>query len=360
MLSGRHFYHRTIRKMVVAFGTIFNNIKLVKYNRAGTVEIERVTVSLSYAQKEKFYQRINADDEFSKKVQINLPRMSFELDSISYDPLRKLSNYNETFTPNNSSSVKSYRAVPYNFDFSLSVYVRNVEDGTQIIEQILPYFNPDMTVTGDLLGLGKNIDLPIVLQSISSSIDSVGTPETTRLIIWTLTFTLKGFMFGPISDANIIKTSTANTFDSTFNLTGTRKFLVNTAPGSGGSGTFKQGELIFEGKTLISANATAYVQSWSSTTNTLTVVDTNGVFNKDRFIFGAVTNASYKIISTSELTGQLNSIKVLPNPLNANVDGDFGFTDISQDSPYIGNFDVADSTILSTDNENLTADDNDG
>lgn len=330
MLSSRHFYHRTIRKMVVAFGTIFNNLILVRYNKAGTTEIERVTVPLSYAQKEKFYARITQDANLDRPIQISLPRMSFELDSISYDPLRKISNYNETFVPNNSTTIKNYRVVPYNFDFSLSIYVRNVEDGTQIVEQILPYFNPDMTITGDILGLGKPIDLPIILQSINSSVEAEGVPENLRMIIWTLTFTLKGFMFGPVSNSSIIRTSTANTYDSTFNLARIREFNLGS-----GSGIFKYGELIYEGRTLASANATAYVQSWNSTSNTLIVIDTNGVFDIGKYIFGAVSNASYNIVSTTETSGQLNSITVVPDPLSANLSTAFGFDTVIEESPNI-------------------------
>jgi len=225
--------------MVVAFGTIFNDIKLVRYNKAGTAEIERITVPLSYAQKEKFYTRITQDPGLDRTVLITLPRMSFELDSISYDPLRKISNFNQTFLPSDASTVKSFKAVPYNFDFSLSIYVRNVEDGTQIVEQILPYFNPDLTLTGDVLGLGQKIDLPIVLQSINSTVDSEGSPEITRMIIWTLTFTIKGFMYGPVSNTDIIRKVTANTYDSTYQTTELRSFTLNTAPGANGTGTFK-------------------------------------------------------------------------------------------------------------------------
>ena len=332
MLSNQHFYHRTIRKMVVAFGTIFNNIKLVRYNKAGTAEIERITVPIAYAQKEKFYQRITADPNIDKAVQITLPRMSFELESIAYDPLRKLSNYNETFIANDSSTVKSYRAVPYNFEFSLSIYVRNVEDGTQIVEQVLPYFNPDMTLTGDVLGLGKKVDLPIVLQTINSSVDAEGSPDTTRMIIWTLTFTLKGFMYGYVANSNIIRTSTANTYDSTFNLDQQRTFIVNA---NTGSGTYKVNELVYEGRTIASANASAFVKSWNPTTNTLVVIDTNGTFNTGRFIFGAVSNAAYNLVSSSDATGILQNIVVQPNPPTSNVDTAFGFDTTLTEFPDI-------------------------
>jgi hypothetical protein len=319
MLSNQHFYHRIIRKMVVAFGTIFNNIKLVRYNKAGTTEIERITVPLVYAQKEKFYQRITTDPNVDRTVRLVLPRMSFELVSISYDPLRKLSNYNETFASSNSA-VKSYRSVPYNFEFSLSIYVRNVEDGTQIVEQILPYFNPDMTLTGDLLGLGKKVDLPIILQTINSSVEDEGGPDPTRTIIWTLTFTIKGFMYGYVSDVSLIRNVTANTFDSTFEQTQQRRFTVGS-----GSGTFKINELVYEGRSSGAANASGFVQSWSPTTNTLVLVDTTGSFKDGRIVFGVVSNAAYNLISSSEVTGQLAQISVTPDPSSANVDTAFGY-----------------------------------
>lgn len=330
MLSSQHFYHRTIRKMVVAFGTIFNNIKLVRYNKAGTVEIERITVPLSYAQKEKFYNRITQDPGLDRTVQLTLPRMSFELDSISYDPLRKTSNFNQSFVAGTSTTVKAFRMVPYNFDFSLSIYVRNVEDGTQIIEQILPYFNPDMTLTGDVLGLGKKNDLPVVLQSINNAVDAEGLPENRRMIIWTLTFTMKGFMYGPVANSEIIRKVVANTYDSTFTTTSNRRFTMNTATGSG---TYKINELVYEGRSAVGANASAYVLSWSPSTNTLIVTDTSGVFTSGRFVFGAVSNAAYNLVSTSEITGQLAEITVEPDPSTANANTAFGFDTIIQEYP---------------------------
>jgi hypothetical protein len=355
MLSSNHFYHRTIRKMVVAFGTIFNNLKLVRYNKAGTTEIERVTVPLSYAQKEKFYARITQDPGLKREVQITLPRMSFELDSISYDPLRKISNFNETFVANDSSTVRAYRSVPYNFDFSLSIYVRNVEDGTQIVEQILPYFNPDLTVTGDVLGIGKKIDLPIVLQSINSTVDAEGAPENMRMIVWTLTFTLKGYMFGPVSNSNIIRASTANTHVLTENFTNDRVLNFSI-----GTGTFSIGELVYEGFKLEAANVSAFVRSWNPAANQLIVTDTSGVFVPGRKIKGAVSGATWTLATTDIYSNQLAYLSVQPDPTTANANDDFGFTQIYQEYPTVGNFEVADSTLLSADNNNLSVDDNDG
>ena len=140
MLSRTHFYHRITRKLVVAFGTMFNNLQLFRYDKSGNVEIERITVPLSYASKEKFYSRITQDPTLNKEVEITLPRMSFEMTGITYDPLRKVSLINSLYSPsNNFSAVKQ---TPYNFSFVLSIYTRNTEDGTQLVEQILPYFAP--------------------------------------------------------------------------------------------------------------------------------------------------------------------------------------------------------------------------
>ena len=122
MLSSRHFYHRTTRKLVVAFGTMFNNLKLYRYTKDGDTEIERVTVPLTYANKEKYYTRITQDPNLAKQTLIDLPRMAFEMVSITYDPLRKISNYNELFSPGqDGNKITTVRAAPYNFAFDLNI-----------------------------------------------------------------------------------------------------------------------------------------------------------------------------------------------------------------------------------------------
>ena len=285
MLSNIHFYHRITRKMVVAFGTLFNNIRLVRYNKAGTQEIERINVPLQYSQKEKFYQRITQDPELTKEVQITLPRMSFDLTSITYDPMRKRSLFSESFSPESQTTIKSIRTTPYNFDFELNIYVRNTEDGTQIIEQILPFFNPDYNVTIDVTGLtDQKVDIPFILQNISYNVDSVGTPDTTRVIIWTLTFTAKGYMFGPILSRNIIRKSTANTFNSIFELDGLRELTMNA---NSGVGNYQAGEVVYT------------IQSFSTTEN------------------------------------QLVNLSVIPTPNNASAQTAFGFDETVIEFPNL-------------------------
>jgi len=354
MLSNMHFYHRTIRKMVVTFGTMFNNIRLVRYNKAGTTEIERINVPLMYSQKEKFYQRITQDPEMNKETMMTLPRMSFEMTGLTYDPLRKRSNFTNSFAAGQTNStIKNVRSTPYNFDFTLSIYVRNVEDGTQIVEQILPFFAPDYTVKIDLVGIAsEKIDVPFVLNSVSQDVENVGSTDPIRIIVWTLTFTAKGYLYGATSTSKIIRKAMANTYDSTFNTQNERELTF-----SSGSGTFKIGELVYEGRTLSEANTTAFVHSWNTDSNTMIVIDTNGIFREGRYLTGAVSNASWNIQSFAVANHQLVRQIIYPDPMNANADTAFGFTEILQEEPYFFD-DRVDSTLINVDTGTKTADDN--
>lgn len=355
MLSNVHFYHRITRKMVVAFGTMFNNITLKRYNKAGTQEIERINVPLMYAQKEKFYERITQDPNLANETMMTLPRMSFEMTGINYDPLRKRSSFVNSFAAgSDNTKVKNIIASPYNFDFTLSIYVRNVEDGTQIVEQILPYFSPDYTVTLNLVDISsEKVDVPFVLNSVSQDLENVGvSSDNVRIIIWTLTFTAKGYMYGATTESKIIRKSTANTYDSTFNTTAQKEIVFST-----GNGTFKIGELVYEGRTLSDANTTAFVHSWNSDSNTLVVIDTNGVFKTGKYITGAVSNASWNIQSFTTPNYQLVRQVIYPDPMNANADSAFGFTEVLQEAPYFFD-DRVDSTFIKVDSGSKTADDN--
>ena len=123
MLSGQHFYHRITRKMVVAFGSMFNNLKLYRYNLSGTTELERIIVPLNYISKEKFYQRITQDPNLDRRVQLTLPRMSFELTDIAYDTTRKLSPFINQYGALNDTAIKTATLAPYNFNFALYIRV---------------------------------------------------------------------------------------------------------------------------------------------------------------------------------------------------------------------------------------------
>lgn len=196
MLGNEHFYNRTMRKVVVAFGTIFNDIELIRYDSSGN-QYHHMIVPLSYGSKEKYITRITSDPTLTKSIATLVPRISFNLDGLSYDSNRKQITTLQNFAYSSTDKLKTqYVPVPYNFDFSMSIYVRNTEDGTQILEQILPFFTPDFTVTVNFIDdMNKSYDLPIILNSVTSSVDYEGDFMTTRLIIWDLNFTAKGYIW---------------------------------------------------------------------------------------------------------------------------------------------------------------------
>ncbi len=217
MLGNAHFYNRTIRKMVIAMGTVLNDIELVRYTKDGTTAKERFKVPLSYGAKEKYYTRLTTDPDLVRSLNIVVPRISFELTGMSYDSSRKLlSTYQNSKVTSTTDIKTQYNPVPYDFSFSASVYVRNTEDETQIIEQIVPFFTPDFTVTANLIpALGLKYDLPIILNSVTNEVDYEGDFSTTRLIIWNLDFTVKGYLFPPVkSDSKIIHSANTNILDT--------------------------------------------------------------------------------------------------------------------------------------------------
>jgi len=234
MFSTNHFYHRIIRKNVITFGNLFNNITLVKYNLENTQEEHRLTVPLSYAGKENFVARLFAEPELAKATQIQLPRLSFEMTSISYDPMRKLSKFNTTTksTSNPNLVSKLYGPVPYNLGFELNAYVRNVEDGTQIVEQILPFFSPDYVMTLNYIdGYDLSLDVPITLDSVDYLPQYEGPELTPRMLMWTLTFTMKTFFFGTEnSSAKVIRKSIANTYTYTSDTSNTKVSSIVVTP----------------------------------------------------------------------------------------------------------------------------------
>lgn len=356
MLSNQHFYHRITRKLVVAFGTMFNNLRLVRYNLAGTEEIERVTVPLSYAPKEKFYTRITQDPNLNKQIQLTLPRMSFELESITYDPLRKISNFQKQFAPDTGGGIKTGYQAPYNFNFRLQIYVRNTEDGTQLIEQILPYFNPDYTVTINIASVGNPVDVPIILETVSYDVSNdTGEQESMRILIWTLTFTAKAYLYGPITsgaNSKIIRKATANTFIDNSEFGDIDRKLTF----SSGKGLYKTGELVYQGNKLEEATVRGYVLSAYPTANVIVVSDIKGQFRDNSKVYGAVSGAAWVLSSHEQYDNQVMRLSVYPNPLSANANDDFGFTEVLQEYPYINNDDNADSTVTTADATDLTAD----
>ena len=211
-MFGTYFYHQTSRKMVVAFGSLFNNIEVRRTDSSDAVT-EIIKIPLSYGPKDKMLVRISQDPNLNPKVALTVPRMGFELTSMTYDGARKLNTMGRNVKKGTTGLKKQFNPVPYNWDFSLYVFVKNAEDGTQILEQILPFFTPDFTVTMTLVsGMTVKMDIPLVLNSVTSEDSYEGDFATRRSIIWTLSFIMKGFLYPSVSDnAKIITSSVVDT-----------------------------------------------------------------------------------------------------------------------------------------------------
>lgn len=215
MFNHGPFYFSTIRKMVTYFGTCFNDIQITRTNSSGTV-LQLLKVPLSYAPKDKMLTRVDVDPAIQRQTAIVLPRMSFEMVGINYDNSRKLITSGRTVVKDDSNANKlkrQYNPVPYNFNFNLYIYVKNAEDGTKIIEQILPFFTPEWTATINLIPeMNISMDVPIVLNSIGTQDTYDGSFIERRAIVWTLFFTIKGYLYGPIVSKPIIKIANTQFF----------------------------------------------------------------------------------------------------------------------------------------------------
>ena len=194
--------------MVVSFGTIFNNIQIVKKNSSGQIT-QSMKVPLAYGPKQKFLTRIREDASLNKSTAITLPRLAFEISSISYDPARKLNRITKLKKVSSSSKSKlesQFMPVPYNMDFQLFVMSKSGDDALQIIEQILPFFQPEYTITiNDNTDMNQKRDVPIVLSGIDYEDNYEGDFISRRAIIYTLSFTTKFYLYGPVTKQSVIK-----------------------------------------------------------------------------------------------------------------------------------------------------------
>ena len=200
-MLGTYFYHEILRKTVIAFGTLFNDVH-IRHNDSTGKSISDMKVALAYGPMQKFLARIQQQADLNKAVQITMPRMSFEMTNIGYDATRK-SSLVQTFKAcdDGSRAKKVFMPVPYNIGFELNILSKLNDDSLQILEQILPYFQPHFNLTIDLIdSIGEKRDIPIILESIGFQDDYEGNFDTRRALIYTLSFTAKTTLFGPITD----------------------------------------------------------------------------------------------------------------------------------------------------------------
>jgi|TARA_R100000479_G_C6377000_1_gene199411 hypothetical protein len=234
-MLGTYYYHEIIRKTIISFGTLFNDIHIRHQDGAGK-DVSDMKVPLAYGPSQKFLARITQQADLNKAIQITMPRMSFEMTNISYDSTRKSSLVQTFKTCDDGSKVKKvFMPVPYNIGFELNIMSKLNDDSLQILEQILPYFQPHFNLTVDLVdSIGEKRDIPIILESVGFQDDYEGNFDTRRSLIYTLQFTAKTYLFGPVADSSdgLIRKVQVDMYTSTDQKTAKREMRYTVTPTS--------------------------------------------------------------------------------------------------------------------------------
>lgn len=213
MFSNTLFYHEITRKTIVAFGSLFSDIKIKRDADDGTSQT--IAVPIAYAPKEKWIVRLEQDPNLNNSVYTTLPRLSFEITGFNYDAARR-TNRNQYITcaDENGLITRTFSPTPYNIDITLYALTKNTEDGLQIVEQILPYFTPEFTMSIKAVPDANIVtDIPIILNNLSVNDEYDGDFQTRRFVTYTMNFTLKAWMFGPVTDGTVINRIYVNTID---------------------------------------------------------------------------------------------------------------------------------------------------
>ena len=231
-MLGTYFYHEIIRKTIVSFGTVFNGIT-IKHDKSDGEEFSEIRVPLSYGPSQKFLARLEQQADLNKPIQITLPRMSFEMNNVAYDSSRK-TGVTQTFKTSDGTKMKKvFMPVPYNIGFELNIFTKLNDDALQIVEQILPYFQPSFNLTVDLVSsIGEKRDIPVILDNISFQDDYEGDFATRRALIYTLNFTAKTYLFGPIAKTTdgLIKKVQTDLYTNTNTQSAKREMRYTVTP----------------------------------------------------------------------------------------------------------------------------------
>lgn len=213
MLNHAHFYHASVRNSIVVFGKLFNSVYIKRDNADGTPN-QLVKVPITYGPKEKWLVRSENDPDLDRPVEIVLPRMTFEITDFQYDSTRKIGSMNQLIVEDEIDGARrktQYVPVPYNLGITMYVISKTQEDALQIVEQILPFFTPHYNLTVNLNSqMGYKFDVPTVLNSVNLQDDFDGPFEQRRVVLYTLSFTMKTQMFGPVTESEVIRTVKAN------------------------------------------------------------------------------------------------------------------------------------------------------
>jgi len=240
-----HFYNESIRKLTVAFGSLFNEIYIVRYNSDGS-ENKKIQVPITYGSKEKYLRRLTEPSGIQEdtKLQITLPRMSFEMDSITYDPVRHLNKLNrKIITTAGSDAAVTYQEVPYNISFSLYSYTRNMDDNLQVLEQIIPYFSPEFIVSLNLNDIDSDLSVPISLTNVAVQEQYEGNFMDRRIIASSFSFVCKTRIYSPITEQRLITTSQLD-FGKILGDDTTE--VLHSGSATGSTSDYSKGDFVYE------------------------------------------------------------------------------------------------------------------
>ena len=363
MLGNRPYYHQTHKKLFLLFENLFSDISIVRYNDATGEEVERMKVPIIFGPKEKYITRLASDSDLNREVQDILPRMSFEPTGIERDINRNLGPLLKMAGPGNPNTAKtSYMSVPYNIDVQLSIYARYLEDAWQIIEQILPSFNPNYVITAKMVeDLGFYKDISIGLISVNHNIQYEGAYDSIRYIEYTLGFTICADFYGPIATPKLIRKVITNFYNDPSLENGylTRAFLSDP---SGNQGTFIVDDQVYTGNNFATATAAGSVLEWNENILKLTINGVAGDFKIGQTVRAVSSNAAYVITGFEKTPVMLATIEIVPDPLTANVGDDYGYTTTITEYYHLNRPEImsvtADSTTVQADSTAYTADHN--
>lgn len=325
-----HYYHRAIRNYITVFGNLFNNITLVRYDSTFTRESNRIKVPLVYGPKEKWVARYQTDPDLNSAIQHVLPAISYQMTGMTYDNDRKKSTLQrETMRSTTDGSRKTmYTGAPYDFSFKMTVHAKNLEDGYQIIEQIIPYFQPDFTITTDQIpSFTTKKDLVIALLGVSENVEYEGDSEEPRYCTWDLEFNLKGEIWGPIQESKIIKRVIVKLYDNILE----DKYIRITV--NNGSGRYMIGDTVYQGTRPDYAWASGEVQYFNSNTGILQLKNTQGTFLTNSNVYAMSSNSSWNLAGFQLVPPVMQRIEIVPNPLDAEPKDNYGYTTTVDEFP---------------------------
>jgi len=313
---------QAIRRTVIAFSSLFKDIPFLKYENG--VELERIKVPIIYSNKEKYVKRLDGDPgEIDKKIQLTLPRIEYGLLSYQYDESRKLNLYNKNIGCNSLGNWYVNSPVPYNFNFELTLYTRNIEDANQILEYILPYFTPDYTVKVIMVpeaGVSNNV--PVSLLNANMDEDSTGTFDSpVRSVFRTLNFVARSYIYPPARSVKPILQAETNIYvisaKKTFGLVS-------------GNGVFTIGETVYQGETYDSATAKGTIEYFNTATvNAVSITVQGGTFRANGHIKNVFNTADY--IITAEQSNLALSSVITPVPNTYPVVGTYDYNIVIHD-----------------------------